>query len=105
MQNFVYVVGSRATREVVLVDPAWDIDGLSAHLAERDYKLTGALVTHYHPDHIGGGFSGRKIRRPCGTVGEASGEDLCAQRRSRRRAQSDRRFGDAISSKSIRATN
>ncbi|HEY6598004.1 MAG TPA: MBL fold metallo-hydrolase [Pseudomonadales bacterium] len=61
MQNFVYVVGSRSTREVVLVDPAWDIDGLSEHLAERDYKLKGALVTHYHPDHIGGGFGGRSI--------------------------------------------
>ena len=61
MQNFVYVVGSRATREVVLVDPAWDIDALSAHLAENDYTLKGALVTHYHPDHIGGGFGGRKI--------------------------------------------
>ena len=61
MQNFVYVIGSSRTRDVVLVDPAWDIEGLSNHLAERDYKLTGALVTHYHPDHIGGGFGGRKI--------------------------------------------
>jgi glyoxylase-like metal-dependent hydrolase (beta-lactamase superfamily II) len=61
MQNFVYVVGSRRTREVVLVDPAWEIDALADHLAERDYRLTAALVTHYHPDHIGGGFSGRKI--------------------------------------------
>jgi hydroxyacylglutathione hydrolase len=61
MQNFVYIVGSRRTREVVLVDPAWEIDALADHLAERDYKLTAALVTHYHPDHIGGGFSGRKI--------------------------------------------
>src|SRR3954471_17815747 len=61
MQTFVYIVGSRTTPEVVVVDPAWDIDALSAHMAERDYTLTGALVTHYHPDHIGGGFSGRKI--------------------------------------------
>ncbi len=61
MQNFTYIVGSRSTREVVLVDPAWDIDALLARLDERDYKLTGALVTHYHPDHIGGGFSGRSI--------------------------------------------
>jgi hydroxyacylglutathione hydrolase len=61
MQNFVYVVGSRTTREVVLVDPAWDIDALSSHLDEQGYTLTGALVTHYHPDHIGGGYGGRKI--------------------------------------------
>ena len=25
-------------------------------IAERDYQLTGALVTHYHPDHCGGSF-------------------------------------------------
>ena len=61
MQNFVYVVGSRTTREVVLVDPAWDIDALSSHLDEQGYTLTGALVTHYHPDHIGGDLFGIAI--------------------------------------------
>lgn len=61
MQNFTYVVGSRSTREVAIVDPAWDIDSLLAHLDERDYKLTAALVTHYHPDHIGGSFGGHDI--------------------------------------------
>ncbi len=61
MQNFVYVVGSRSTREVALVDPAWDIEGLLKHLEEKDLKLTAALVTHYHPDHIGGSFSNQKI--------------------------------------------
>ena len=58
MQNFVYVVGSRSTKEVALVDPAWDIDGLLEHLAKQDLKLSAALVTHYHPDHVGGTFSG-----------------------------------------------
>ena len=28
MQNFAYLIGDKATREVVVVDPAWDIDGL-----------------------------------------------------------------------------
>ena len=28
MQNFAYLVGDRTTREVVVVDPAWDIPGL-----------------------------------------------------------------------------
>ena len=34
MANFTYIVGSRSTREVAVVDPAWDIDGLLNHLAE-----------------------------------------------------------------------
>lgn len=61
MENFVYIVGSTETREVALVDPAWDIDALLNLLDEKDYKLTAALVTHYHPDHIGGSFSGNAI--------------------------------------------
>jgi glyoxylase-like metal-dependent hydrolase (beta-lactamase superfamily II) len=61
MQNFTYLVGSRSTREVVIVDPAWDIDGLMNHIAERDYQLKGALVTHYHPDHCGGSMGGHNI--------------------------------------------
>ena len=61
MANFTYIVGSRSTREVAIVDPAWDIDGLLKHLQERDYRLVAALATHYHPDHIGGGMRGHRI--------------------------------------------
>jgi glyoxylase-like metal-dependent hydrolase (beta-lactamase superfamily II) len=61
MQNFTYLVGSRTTREVVVVDPAWDVDGLLKHLAERDYILSGALITHYHPDHCGGAYGGHTV--------------------------------------------
>jgi len=62
MQNFTYIVGSRSTREVVIVDPAWDIDSLLSHLEARDYKLAAALVTHYHPDHCGGSYGGHNIQ-------------------------------------------
>lgn len=61
MENFTYVVGSKDTREVVIVDPAWDVDALLQRLDEQDYTLTGALVTHYHPDHCGGAFSGHSV--------------------------------------------
>jgi len=61
MQNFTYLVGSRSTREVAIVDPAWDIDALIERIEARGYNLTGALVTHYHPDHIGGSFGGHNI--------------------------------------------
>ncbi len=61
MQNFTYVVGSETTREVALVDPAWDIDGLLEHVEAQDLKPVAALVTHYHPDHCGGGMHGHHI--------------------------------------------
>ena len=28
MENFVYIIGSKSTREVALIDPAWEIDRL-----------------------------------------------------------------------------
>ena len=62
MMNFTYIVGSRTSREVVLVDPAWDIDSLLNHIDEKDYKLSGILVTHYHPDHVGGAMRGEGIQ-------------------------------------------
>ena len=54
MENFVYLIGSKSTREVAIIDPAWDINGLLGHIQERDLKLSAVLVTHYHPDHVGG---------------------------------------------------
>jgi len=61
MQNYTYIIGSRESREVAIVDPAWDIDSLVKHLQEKDYTLTAALATHYHPDHVGGSFSGHNV--------------------------------------------
>ena len=61
MQNYTYIVGSRHTREVAIVDPAWDIASITQHLAEKDYKLSAVLATHYHPDHVGGSFSGNNV--------------------------------------------
>ena len=61
MENFIYILGSKSTREVTLIDPAWEIDLLFKHLEEKDLKLSSILVTHYHPDHIGGGMMGQSI--------------------------------------------
>ena len=61
MENFVYLIGSKSTREVSVVDPSWEISFLLKHLEEKDLKLKSILVTHYHPDHIGGGFAGQSI--------------------------------------------
>lgn len=61
MQNFVYAIGSRVTREVVLVDPAWAVEAIVSHVREQGFEPVAALVTHYHPDHVGGTFSGHRI--------------------------------------------
>ena len=61
MQNYAYLVGDRETHEAVVIDAAWDIDGL-VDIAERDdMKITAGLVTHFHPDHLGGSMMGMDI--------------------------------------------
>jgi len=58
LANFVYLIGDLETRECLVVDPAWSVAEL-IRIAEADgMKVTGALATHYHPDHIGGDLFG-----------------------------------------------
>jgi glyoxylase-like metal-dependent hydrolase (beta-lactamase superfamily II) len=61
MQNFVYLVGDPQAGECVVVDPAWEIDEV-VRTAEADgMRIVGALVTHTHPDHVGGDLFGMSI--------------------------------------------
>jgi glyoxylase-like metal-dependent hydrolase (beta-lactamase superfamily II) len=52
MANFVYFMGDPSTREMMVVDPAWDVNTIRQVAADHDYRLTKALITHGHPDHI-----------------------------------------------------
>jgi len=70
MQNFVYIIGSRSTREAAIVDPAWDVDALLEHLEGQDLVPVAALVTHYHPDHCGGGMRGHQVEGVAELVGK-----------------------------------
>lgn len=54
MQNFVYLIGDPATRDCVVVDPAWEIDTIVDTAAADGFTIRGALVTHTHQDHVGG---------------------------------------------------
>ncbi len=61
MANFAYLIGSLTRREALVVDPAWSVDELLDSAAADDMNIVGALVTHYHQDHVGGKLFGREI--------------------------------------------
>jgi glyoxylase-like metal-dependent hydrolase (beta-lactamase superfamily II) len=61
MANFVYLLGDPDSRECVVVDPAWDVPGIIEAAGVDGYTITGALVTHHHPDHVGGPLFGHDI--------------------------------------------
>lgn len=61
MVNFCYLIGDRATGECVVVDPAYAVADIVSVVESDQMKLTGALVSHYHADHIGGSMMGHTI--------------------------------------------
>src|SRR5688500_6927861 len=69
MENFVYLIGSRSARQCFVVDPAWDVAAIQEAATRDGMKITGALVTHYHPDHCGGHLWGHDIEGVAELVG------------------------------------
>jgi glyoxylase-like metal-dependent hydrolase (beta-lactamase superfamily II) len=61
MANFMYLLGDVESRKALIVDPAWDVQSLIDIAQEDGYEIAGALVTHYHPDHVGGDLFGLSI--------------------------------------------
>ncbi|MCV7316185.1 MBL fold metallo-hydrolase [Mycolicibacillus parakoreensis] len=58
MRNFAYLIGDRQTREAVVVDPAYAAADLLEAVEADGMRLTGVLVSHHHPDHVGGSMMG-----------------------------------------------
>ncbi len=61
MVNFVYLIGDRLTGEAIIVDPAYDPQGILNVLAEDEMRCVGMLGTHYHADHLGGSMMGLQV--------------------------------------------
>jgi len=61
MANLAYLIGSRANRQAFVVDPAWNVEGLLDQAKQDGIEVVGALVTHYHQDHVGGEIMGHAI--------------------------------------------
>lgn len=61
MVNFVYAIGDREAGDAVLVDPAYDVNGLLDVVEADGMRCAGVLATHYHPDHVGGSMMGMKL--------------------------------------------
>lgn len=62
MRNFAYLIGDRETRECVVVDPAYAANDLVDVLEADGMTLNGVLVTHHHPDHVGGSMMGFTLK-------------------------------------------
>ena len=62
MRNFAYLIGDRETGDAVMVDPAYAAGDLLDILESDGMTLSGVLVTHHHPDHIGGSMMGFTLK-------------------------------------------
>jgi hydroxyacylglutathione hydrolase len=54
LQNFCEILFCPDTREAAIVDPAWEVDRLLKEVDQRGLRVTTALITHTHNDHIEG---------------------------------------------------
>jgi glyoxylase-like metal-dependent hydrolase (beta-lactamase superfamily II) len=62
MRNFAYLIGDRQTGDCVVVDPAYAAGDLVDTLEADGLHLSGVLVTHHHPDHVGGSMMGFELK-------------------------------------------
>jgi glyoxylase-like metal-dependent hydrolase (beta-lactamase superfamily II) len=62
MVNFTYAIGDAVTKQCVLVDPCYAVGELVDKCEGEGFTVTGALATHYHPDHVGGDLFGHSLQ-------------------------------------------
>ena len=70
MANFVYLIGDTETHTAAVVDPAWDVDAILEFARKEGYEIDKILITHYHPDHLGGSMMGQNIQGAADLIGK-----------------------------------
>jgi glyoxylase-like metal-dependent hydrolase (beta-lactamase superfamily II) len=50
--NYMYFIGDAKSREVAVVDPAWDAQAIIERARAHDYTIVAVLLTHGHSDHV-----------------------------------------------------
>jgi len=54
MDNFIYLIHDRATKQAAVVDPAWDVEKIIELANAKQVTITDVLLTHTHADHVNG---------------------------------------------------
>ena len=52
LENSIFIIADKVTREACVVDPAWDAQLLIETAINLDYKIKQIWLTHWHPDHV-----------------------------------------------------
>jgi glyoxylase-like metal-dependent hydrolase (beta-lactamase superfamily II) len=53
-RNFGYLLGDRAAKQCVLIDPSYSPDVFVGRAADQGVTVTHVINTHGHPDHVNG---------------------------------------------------
>ena len=72
MLNFAYLIGDRETGDAMVVDPAYAAGDLVDTVEADGMHLSGVLVTHHHPDHVGGSMMGFELNGLAELLGRVS---------------------------------
>ena len=101
LQNFCEILFCPETRAAAIVDPAWEVDRLLREVQARDLRVTHALITHTHPDHVEG--VAELVRRTGATVVVSSREADAIAGDARARIDAGDRLDIAIGRCGVRA--